>query len=49
MAKKTSRSKGAKTIRQNRPGWRKEVVEHKQINRYQKPQKIKGKKYIKVK
>ena len=48
MAKRTSRSRGAKSIRQNRPGWRKEIVGEKQVNRYQKPKKIKGKKYIKV-
>ena len=48
MAKRTSRSRGTKSIRQNRPGWRKEIVGEKQVNRYQKPKKIKGKKYIKV-
>ncbi len=48
MAKKTSRSKRAKPIRQNRPGWRKEVIGHREINAYQKPQKIKGENYIKL-
>jgi len=48
MAKRTSRLGGKRTIRQNRPGWRKEIVGEKQVNRYQKPKKIKGKKYIKV-
>ena len=52
MTKRTSRKKRGRTgiipIRQNRPNWRKEVIGHKKINSYQKPQKIKGENYIKV-
>ena len=44
--KKTSR--GSKPIRQNRPNFRKEIISHKKINVYQKPQKIKGKNYVAV-
>ena len=48
MKRKHKKSSG-KDIRQNRPGWRKEVIGHKDSgNKYQKPIKIKGKKYIKI-
>jgi len=48
MAKRTSRTKESKPIRQNRPSWRKEVIGHKKVRSYQKPRKIKGKNYIKT-
>ena len=47
--KKTSRSKGSRTVRQNRPGWRKKIIGHKPSgHKYQKPIKIKGKDWEKV-
>ncbi len=49
--KKTSRAKGSRTIRQNRPQWRKKVIGHKPNPRspYFKDIKIKGKEWERVK
>ncbi len=47
--KKQSRARGLKTIRQNRPNWRKKVVGHTRGKHYENPKKIKGKDWEKVK
>ena len=47
--KRTSRHRGSKPIRQNRPGWRKIVIGHTSSGKkFQGPKKIKGKDWEKV-
>jgi len=48
MAKRTTRSRG-RAIKQNRPTYRKEVAGHTKKNHFNRPVKIKGKKWEKVK
>lgn len=49
MAKRTTRKGSSRAIRQNRPDWRKEIIGHEKKKSYQKPKKIKGKNWIKIK
>ena len=50
MTKRIARSRGARTVRQNRPSWRKKVIGHSPKKRhFNRPKKIKGKDYEKVK
>lgn len=46
--KRQLRKRTQKSIRQNRPGWRKEIIGYTNKHSGQKPKKIKGKNYIRT-